>query len=110
MHEIANAGFEIADHPVASVKLTSSFKAVAQCIKSRECRKINRDVFAVSQRGCDMHKGDELAENFQDVDGALADFIQEVKDQGLWDSAAIVMGSDFGRTMNTNSNSGTDYA
>lgn len=57
-----------------------------------------------------MHKADTLAEKFQAVNVALDDFIQEVKAQGLWENTVIVMGSDFGRSMNTNSNSGTDHA
>lgn len=112
MHEIADIPeFEITDYPVNSeVKLTSRLKAVAGYMKSREYRNVNRDVFVVTQGGYDMHFEDGLADKFQAANGALADFIQEVKDQGLWDSTVIVMGSDFGRSMNANSNSGTDHA
>lgn len=33
-------------------------------------------------------------------------FVQEMKSQGLWDDTVIVIGSDFGRTMNSNSGDG----
>ena len=50
MHEIAAIPeFEVIDYPVTSVKLTSSFKAVAGYMKSRQYRKANRDVFELSQ-------------------------------------------------------------
>ena len=102
--------FEITDYPETSVKLTSSFKAIAGYMKSREYRKVNRDVFFLTQGGYDMHFADELHERFPEANEGLTGFIQEVKNQGLWDSTVIMMGSDFGRSMNTNSNSGTDHA
>ena len=111
MHEIAAIPeFEVIDYPVTSVKLTSSFKAVAGYMKSRQYRKANRDVFVLSQGGFDMHKEDLLHEKFQEANEALHGFIQELKAQDLWNSTVIVMGSDFGRSMNTNSNGGTDHA
>ena len=111
MHEIASMPeFDLNNYPESTVKLASSFKAVAGYMKSRSFRKVNRDVFVVSQNGFDMHKADELAESFQEVNEALDGFIQEIKSQGLWESTVIVQGSDFGRSMNTNSNSGTDHA
>ena len=102
--------FEVTDYPLlSSNKLTSSFKAVAGYMKSRKFRNVNRDVFVVSQGSYDMHSQDTLAENFQALNEALQGFIQEIKYQGLWESTVIVQGSDFGRSMNTNSNSGTDH-
>ena len=102
--------FEITDYPETSVKLTSSFKAIAGYMKSREYRKVNRDVFFLTQGGYDMHFADELHERFPEANEGLTGFIQEVKNQGLWNNTVIMMGSDFGRSMNTNSNSGTDHA
>ena len=102
--------FDMSGYPTSNVQLTSSFKAVAGYMKSREYRKVNRDVFVVSQSGYDMHKSDRLAGRFPELNNALADFIQEVKHQGLWGNTVIVQGSDFGRSMNPNSNGGTDHA
>lgn len=83
MHEIAAIPeFIVSDYPTSSVKLASSFKAIAGHMKSREYRKVNRDVFVLSQGGFDMHKEDTLAENFQDASSAMADFIQHLKAQG----------------------------
>ena len=57
-----------------------------------------------------MHSEDTLADLYQDLNFALDGFISEVKSQGLWENTVIVQGSDFGRSLNTNSNSGTDHA
>ena len=57
-----------------------------------------------------MHSEDTLADLYQDLNFALDGFIAEVKSQGLWENTVIVQGSDFGRSLNTNSNSGTDHA
>ena len=57
-----------------------------------------------------MHSDDTLATLYQDLNFALDGFIAEVKSQGLWENTVIVQGSDFGRSLNTNSNSGTDHA
>ena len=102
--------FDMSGYPTSNVQLTSSFKAVAGYMKSREYRKVNRDVFVVSSSGYDMHNTDRLAGRFGELNNALADFIQEIKSQGLWGNTVIVQGSDFGRSMNPNSNGGTDHA
>ena len=110
MHEIAAIPeFTVVDYS-APDKLSAAFRAVAGYMKSREYRKVNREAFVLKHKGFDMHKADELAENFQVANAALDNFIQEVKSQGLWENTVIVMGSDFGRSMNANSNSGTDHA
>ena len=45
---------------------------------------------------------EDMVENFQGVDTALAKFEKEMKAQGLWDSVAVVQASDFGRTLKIN--------
>ena len=50
------------------------------------------------------------AELFKEANNAVSNFVQDLKDQNLWDSTAIVMGSDFGRSLNPNSNGGSDHA
>lgn len=47
---------------------------------------------------------------FSKANDAIEDFVFELKQQGLWDNTVIVMGSDFGRSLNPNSNGGTDHA
>ena len=78
MHEIASMPeFDLNNYPESTVKLASSFKAVAGYMKSRSFRKVNRDVFVVSQNGFDMHKADELAEREQNEINILSDFLPE---------------------------------
>ncbi len=47
---------------------------------------------------------------FRIANSALDDFIVALKEENLWESTVVVMGSDFGRSMNPNSNGGTDHA
>ena len=100
---------ELADYPVVD-SLDMYFKAVAKHMKSHEIRKVNRDVFVLGQGHYDMHGGDGLPEKFQVLNAALDSFITEIKSQNLWDSTVIVQGSEFGRSLNPNSNMGTDHA
>ena len=89
--------------------LTLQLKAVAEFMKSREHRKVNRDVFIVPHAGYDLHSGDTLVELITVVNDALDVFVKEMKNQGCWDNTVIVMGSDFGRTLNANANGGSDH-
>jgi uncharacterized protein (DUF1501 family) len=57
-----------------------------------------------------MHGYDTLASQFKTLNKALDTFITEIKSQGVWESTVIVQGSEFGRTLNANSNMGTDHA
>eukprot|EP00985_Skeletonema_marinoi_P031822 scaffold37821_cov127-Skeletonema_marinoi.AAC.1 len=80
-------------------------------MKSRQYRKVNREVFIVKQRGSyDGHDGNRIGELFSEANNAISNFVQTLKDLDLWDSTAIVMGSDFGRSLNPNSNGGSDHA
>ena len=71
---------------------------------------IYRDVYTLIHGGYDMHGSDALAGKFQELNRALDTFITEIKSQGLWESTVIVQGSEFGRSLNPNSNMGTDHA
>jgi hypothetical protein len=83
--------------------LGGSFRAVIEFMKSRSFRKVNREVYVVKQGGYDHHRANEVDLLFETADNALEDFVAELKTQGLWESTVIVMGSDFGRSMNPNS-------
>ena len=81
--------------------------------KSRGFRKVNRDVFIVNQKGYDTHSENAVNDvnaNFNSANSAMSTFIDAVKSQGIWNSTVIIMGSDFGRSINPNSNGGTDHA
>lgn len=102
--------------------LNKGFWAIARHMKSRAHRKVNRDIYFVAQRGYDLHASNTLSNLFGSGDrradenerGGKANenlqrFIQYLKDEGLWDSTAILMASDFGRSLNPNSGGGTDH-
>lgn len=89
--------------------LTGRFRAVLEFMKSRNFRKVNREVYVVKQEGYDHHGTNGVSDLFRKANGALQDFVTELKNQGLWENTVIVMGSDFGRSLNTNSNDGTDH-
>jgi len=46
---------------------------------------------------------------FQQVDDALAAYVEEAKAIGVWDSTIIVQASEFGRTLYPNGNDGTEH-
>lgn len=102
--------------------LNSGFWAVARHMKSRAHRKVNRDIYFVSQRGYDLHDSNSLSNLFGSgsrnaddnerggkANDSLKRFIQFLKDEALWDNTAILMASDFGRSLNPNSGGGTDH-
>lgn len=106
--------FAVTDYEMdTSEYLPLQFHAVAEFIKSRDFRKVNRDVFVIPHASYDLHAGDSLFELFEVVDPALENFIKELKEQeisdsvSVWDNTVIVMASDFGRTLNSNANGGT---
>merc|ERR1712061_377841 len=49
-----------------------------------------------------------LANNFQQVDAALALFVKEMKQQGNWQKVVLFSSSEFGRTLDSNGG-GSDH-
>lgn len=66
--------------------------------------------YLVAQTGYDHHSENALTEMFFDANGELTRFKDFLVNEGLWENTAILMSSDFGRSLNPNSNSGTDHA
>jgi len=105
-----------------STGLNQKFYTVARHMKTREYRKVNRDIYFVTQRGYDLHASNTLQTLFAsaprnsdenerggNANKNLQRFITFLKNEGLWDSTAILMASDFGRSLNPNSGGGTDH-
>ncbi|KAL7541680.1 LOW QUALITY PROTEIN: hypothetical protein ACHAXR_011131 [Thalassiosira sp. AJA248-18] len=91
--------------------LGSSFRVIMEHIKSRHFRKVNREAYVLKHSASfDMHGGNGSNDLFSEVDDAVREFVFELKEQNLWDNVVLVMGSDFGRSLNPNSNGGTDHA
>jgi len=51
-----------------------------------------------------------LVENFNEINAAMQAFVAELKVLGLWQSTVVVQFTEFARTLNPNSGSGTDHA
>jgi len=83
---------------------------VAQIIRNRDTLEANRDAFFVQQDGYDTHANNMSRLNalLDDLDEALLCFTEELKAQGVWDKTAIVLASDFGRSLPSNG-LGTDH-
>ena len=103
--------FVVSNYPVTSESaLTSSFKSIAGYMKSHEYRNVNREAFVLSQTGFDAHRRNNLSKKLNVVNDALSAFVDWLKSESLWESTVIVQGSEFGRSLNPNSNNGSDHA
>ena len=85
-------------------------RAIAESMKAREYRNVDKDIYTVKIGGWDMHQGNFLEGKLKYVNEGLIQFKDELVRQGLWDKTVIATGSDFGRTLVPNSNGGTDHA
>jgi uncharacterized protein (DUF1501 family) len=51
-----------------------------------------------------------LASQFQQLNGALTSFYEELKIKGYWNNVTVVITSDLARTLTMNTGFGTDHA
>mmetsp|Transcript_3881 Transcript_3881/g.6489 ORF Transcript_3881/g.6489 Transcript_3881/m.6489 type:complete len:2423 (+) Transcript_3881:72-7340(+) len=91
---------------------TRKFKATSDIILTHKERGSDRDVIYFELPGWDMHSDMKarLKTNFIQLNTALTTFKKEMEAQGLWDSVAVVITSDFGRSLTANSGLGSDHA
>jgi uncharacterized protein (DUF1501 family) len=96
---------------VPASNLARRFKLIAQLIAARQERAVDRDLFTIMFEGFDMHG--EVTETLKDrlgiLNEALAQFVAELKAQGVWDQVVVIETSDFGRTLTPNSGGGSEY-
>jgi len=100
--------------------LGTEWETLSKLIQSRHDRKDTspnpsqpqRDVFYMAQGGYDTHSNnmDRLQTQFDNLNGTLTAFRDEMITQGVWDDIIVVATSDFGRTLTPNSKNGTDHA
>jgi cullin-associated NEDD8-dissociated protein 1 len=90
-------------------------KMVARLIKANLLADVERAVFVTAIAGFDTHtsaedtKGPVLPQKLKELDNGLKAFTDELKLQGVWDDVVIMTVSDFGRTLSSNANGGTDH-
>ena len=88
------------------------FQMVTRIMQTAQARGSSRDLFYVSSGGFDTHSDADarLVEKFTDMNGAVRDFVKELKALDLWESTVLVEFSEFSRTLDMNSNNGADHA
>jgi cullin-associated NEDD8-dissociated protein 1 len=69
---------------------------------------VERSAFFTQIGGFDTHGTHDIAGHMAEIDGALGSFVQEMKDQSMWDNVTVVVASEFGRTLSTNGQ-GSDH-
>lgn len=67
-----------------------------------------RAAFFTGIGGFDTHNTVDILSRMQHIDDALRAFVGEMKDQGLWNDTVVVVASEFGRTLSSNSQ-GADH-
>ncbi len=87
--------------------ISNDFKEALKIIKS----KMNIPVLKLSHKGYDTHAGQVEKHEvlLKDLDNALASFVQELEQEGLFDDVLIMTYSEFGRRVKENGSLGTDH-
>jgi cullin-associated NEDD8-dissociated protein 1 len=73
-----------------------------------EVSRTERAAFYTSIGGFDTHGTMEISELMARLNDGLAAFTDELKEQGLWNNVTVVVASEFGRTLSSNSQ-GSDH-
>lgn len=93
--------------------INKSLRIVAEMIVGRNKRidGLNRDVFYIQLRGFDHHAQVKqgLDSSLPSLNTGLTNFWNEIKAQGIQNNVLVIQGSEFGRTVSPNSNSGSDH-
>jgi len=92
--------------------LADQFKIVTRVMQTAQARGVERDIFYVTSGGFDTHSNvdEKLIANFAGMNAAFQGFINELKALNLWSSTVLVQFSEFGRTLDPNTNFGSDHA
>jgi uncharacterized protein (DUF1501 family) len=92
--------------------LAAQLEQVAKIIQVRDKLGLRRQIFFCSLGGFDTHTAQLNAQEnlFTQVSQALAAFYNATEELGVSDSVTTFTESDFGRTLQPNTNSGTDHA
>jgi uncharacterized protein (DUF1501 family) len=98
--------------PFPDTEFGAKLKSVASLINSHQERGTDREVFFVQLNYWDHHSDlkNMLASQFQQLNGALTSFYEELKIIGYWNNVTVVITSDFARTLTINTGFGTDHA
>jgi len=102
--------------PIGASHFFSSTPALSllqtRIMQTREARGVKRDIFLIADGGYDTHANVDatLIDNFSGINAAMQAFVDELKLLNLWENTVVVQFSEFARTLDPNSGSGTDHA
>lgn len=87
--------------------ISNDFKEALKLIKS----KIDIPVIKISQNGYDTHANQLERQNklLKEFDSAIRSFVDELKEENLFNDVLIVTYSEFGRRVKENGSNGTDH-
>lgn len=90
----------------------NGFNMISKLMQTKDLRGSDRDMYFMKFRTWDSHWNNNysLELGLDALNAGLTAFVADLKDKGLWDKVAIVITSDFGRTLTGNANEGTDHA
>ena len=96
----------------ANNSLAAQLKQIAQIIQARTALGVSRQIFFAGVGTFDTHSNQiaEQAAMLASVGPALAAFYQATQELGVQNNVTSFTMSDFGRTLQPNSNSGSDHA
>lgn len=113
------AVLEAAINSVGALKTTfvndglgRSLKQIAQIIQARKALGVRRQIFFAVLGGFDTHSNQlsQQAPLLTQLSNGIASFYQATQEMGIADSVTTFTMSDFSRTLQPNSNSGSDHA
>jgi uncharacterized protein (DUF1501 family) len=92
--------------------LGAQLQQIAQVIQVRGALGMNRQIFFCSLGGFDTHSGQLNTQDtlLAELDAALAAFLSATQEMGVENNVTTFTESDFSRTMQPNTNGGTDHA
>jgi len=93
------------------IEICDQLETIAEMIKVKDIRGVDRDVFFASMFGWDHHAS--LLSNsefmFSQLDLCIETFWDEMTSQGVQNNVVLVVTSEFGRSITPNSSLGTDH-
>jgi len=87
------------------------WSALLKLVQMKDLRNVDRDFFFTELGRWDSHNlmKEDLRKQLSALNFGLEMFVKEAKSSGIWDEVAVVIASDFGRTLTPNNNDGTDH-
>lgn len=96
--------------PFPGHRSAQRLKLASKLMKTKDILGHERQLFFFMGENFDTHSNQNvgLDYNLPIQNRAIQQWVTEMKTQGIWDDVVLVLGSDFGRGIYTNSNGGTE--